>query len=68
MSDGSGSNSSVKIVAILAVVVLVGVAAWFIWGRSGGSRVAPATSTTSQPADADINVKVDLPDTVTISR
>jgi len=62
MSDGS-SNSSVKIVAILAVLVLVGAAAWFIWGRS---QTQPAATTTSQPEDADIHVKVDLPDTVTI--
>jgi hypothetical protein len=63
MSNGS-SSSSVGIVAILAIVVLVGAAAWFIWGRSGNSRVSPAT--TSQPAGADINVKINLPDSVTI--
>jgi hypothetical protein len=66
MSDGS-SNSSVKIVAILAVLVLAGAAAWFIWGRSGGPQTQPAATTTSQPDDADVHVKVDLPDTVTIN-
>ena len=67
MSNGS-SSSSVGIVAILAIVVLVGLAAWFIWGRPGNSRVSPATGTSapSQPAGADINVKINLPDSVTI--
>jgi len=65
MSGESSSNSSVGIVAIVAVLVLVGVAAWFFMGRSGGSKVSP-TTTTSQPADADINVKIDLPDSVVI--
>jgi hypothetical protein len=68
MSNGSSSSSSVGIVAILAIVVLVGLAAWFIWGRSGNSRVSPAaaTSAPSQPAGADIHVKVNLPDSVSI--
>lgn len=64
MSDGNSSgNSSVGIVAILAILVLVGVASWFIWGRPTGTR-APAT--TSQPAQTDVQVKINLPDSVTI--
>ena len=65
MSDGN-SNSSVKIVAIVSMLVLVGVAAWFVWGRSGSSPAPAAAKTTTQPADADITVKVDLPDSVVI--
>jgi hypothetical protein len=66
MSDGNSSgNSSVGIVAILAILVLVGVAAWFVWGRPGRTRVAE-TTTTSQPAQTDVQVKINLPDSVTI--
>lgn len=63
MANGS-SNSSVRIVAIIAVIVLVAFVAWFLWGRSGGSRRAPTT--TGASSDADIKIKVDLPDTITI--
>ena len=65
MSNGSSNNSSVTIVAIVAVLILAGGAAWFAWGRPGGSA-APARTPTSQPADTDIHVKVDLPDSVNI--
>ena len=56
MSNGSSSGgSSVGIVAIVAILVLAGVAAWFIWGRSGSSRGAHQTTTSApgQPAGAD---------------
>ncbi len=67
MSSADGGNSIVKIVAIVAVLILVGGAVWFVWGRSGGSRVpATTTSTTSKPTNSDITVKIDLPDSVTI--
>lgn len=67
MSNGNGGNSSVKIVAIVAVLILVGGAIWFVWGRPGGARApATTTNTTSEKADSDINVKIDLPDSVTI--
>lgn len=61
--QGSG-GSSVKVVAIVAVLVLVGLAAWFFMGR--GSREA-ATSPAKSEQSSDIHVKVDLPDTVTIT-
>lgn len=66
MSNGGSSNNNVAIVAILAVLVLASVAAWFIWGRPGSPRVAPPT-TSGEPAGTDVNVKVNLPDTVTIN-
>jgi ABC-type transporter Mla subunit MlaD len=65
MSEGNSNNSSVGIVAIVALLILVGVGAWFVWGRSRGP-VTTTPATTSQPADTDIHVKVDLPDSVTI--
>ena len=65
MSDTNSSNNSVGIVAILATLVLVGFAAWFFLGRPGNARVAAPTS---QAKSADINVKVNLPDTVTIGK
>lgn len=66
MSEGNSSNSSVGIVAIMAILVLVGVGAWFVWGRSVSSRVPAKATTTSEPAKADFTVKVDLPDSVVI--
>jgi hypothetical protein len=66
MSDGNSSgNSSVGIVAIIAILVLVGVAAWFTWGRPGRTRVNE-TTTTSQPAKTGVEVKINLPDSVSI--
>ena len=67
MAVESGGGSSVKIVAIIAVVVLVALAAWFY------SRQTPRPAATNTPppaveqkSDADIELKVDLPDSVTI--
>lgn len=66
MSDGNSSgNGSVGIVAIVAILVLVGVASWFIWGRPN-TRHAPMMDTTSQPAKTGVEVKINLPDSVTI--
>jgi hypothetical protein len=66
MSEGSSGNSSVGIVAIMAILVLVGVGAWFVWGRSASSRVPAKTTTTTSEPKADITVKVDLPDSLVI--
>jgi len=68
MAEQGGSGSSVKLVAIIAIVILVGGAAWFFMGQR--SRQA-ATSTANAPASekkADIQVDIDLPDSVTIKR
>lgn len=64
MTEGSRNSSAVGIVAILAIVVLVGIGAWFVFGRSASSRTPQQPTTTTD--NNDINLKVDLPDTVTI--
>jgi len=56
MTNGGNTGSgSVAIVAIVAILLLVGAAAWFVWGRSGGSRSVHRTTVgaTSQPAGKD---------------
>jgi hypothetical protein len=63
MAQQGNGGSSVNVVAIVAVLVLVGLAAWFFMGRSRPTATAPAKSEQS----SDVHVKVDLPDTVTIS-
>ena len=64
MAQQSSGKSSVSVVAIVAVLVLVGLATWFFMGqRSRQTAAAPAKSETS----SDVQVKIDLPDTVTIS-
>lgn len=67
MAEKSGSGSSVKVVAIVAILILVVLAAWFFMGQ--GSRQAATTPTGSAPAGeekADVQVEIDLPDTVRI--
>lgn len=62
-----GGGSSVNVVAIVAILVLAGIAAWFFIGRS---TKTVATQTQSAPAatpdNNDVNVKIDLPDSVVI--
>ena len=67
--QGSGGGNSVNMVAIIAMIVIVGIAAWFFLGQSARK------TTTSAPADktqvttekeADVKIDVDLPDSVTI--
>jgi len=65
MAEQGGGGSSVNMVAILAILVLVGLAAWFFMGQ----RPRPAaTAPPAKAAKSDLEVKVDLPDSVTIKR
>lgn len=66
MSQETNSNSSVGIVAIVAVLLLAGAAAWFVWGRSSNTSPKVNAATSAPANDADIHVKVDLPDSVVI--
>ena len=69
MSEDRGGSSSVGIVAIVAVLVLALVGAWFMWGRPGSQKVSPPPATsTAPPDDADLDIKVDLPDSITIKK
>ena len=64
MAEDSGGGGSVKVVAIIAILVLVGLAAWFFTSQ----KPRPAATTAPQATEqkSDIEVKVDLPDSVTI--
>lgn len=62
MSNGNG-GSSVGVVAIIAILVLVGLGAWLMFGRSS-PRQAAAPAPTEQKST--VEVKVNLPDSVTI--
>ena len=67
MAEQDGSGSSVKLVAIIAILVLVGGAAWFLMGQ----RSRQAATSVAAPASekkADVQVDINLPDTVTIKR
>ena len=66
------SGSSVNIVAIIAIIVLVGLAAWFFLGRSNRTAETmpePAGSTTqeapgrSDTTNTNIDVRIGTPDT-----
>ena len=65
MAEQSSDGSSVKVVAIIAILVLVGLAVWLFKGQ----KPRPA-ATTPQATEqrSDIEIKVDLPDSVTIKR
>ena len=68
MAEQGSGGSSVNMVAIIAILVLVGVAAWFFIGQRS-RPVAPGAPAANAPATekkSDITVKVNLPDSVTI--
>jgi hypothetical protein len=69
IQTGSG-NSAVPIVAIIAIGALVLFFAWFFLIRGGTTQTSPTQTQpgTAPPAksDSDVNIKVDLPDSVTI--
>jgi hypothetical protein len=65
--QGSGGGNSVNMVAIIAMIVLVGIAAWFFLGQSRKTTTsAPAGKTETTEKKSDVQVEIDLPDSVTI--
>ena len=68
MAEQGNGGSSVNVVAIIAILVLVGVAGWFILGQRSrpAEPTAPAANAPATEKKSDVTVKVDLPDTVTI--
>jgi len=66
MAEQGSGGSSVNLVAIVAIVILVALAAWFFLGQKPRQVAAPGTKPPASEKKSDINVKVDLPDTVTI--
>ena len=69
MAHQDSTGNSVKVVAIIAIIILVALAAWFFMGQ--GSRQATTSPATSNaPAsekEPDVQVEIDLPDTVRIN-
>jgi hypothetical protein len=64
MAQQRSNGSSVKVVAIIAVLVLVALATWFFMGqRSRQATTSPAAS----EEKSGVQVEVNLPDTVTIN-
>lgn len=68
MAQEGSSGSPVKMVAIIAILVLVALAAWFFMGQRSRQPTtsSPTSSAPSNEKKADIQVEVDLPDTVRI--
>lgn len=64
MAQPDSGGSSVKVVAIVAVLVLVGGAAWFLMSQRSPQ---PATAAPNSEQSSDFQVKVNLPDSVTIT-
>ena len=68
--QGSGGGNSVNMVAIIDMMVIVGIAAWFFLGQANRKTTttsAPAGKTqTTTEKEADVKIDVDLPDSVTI--
>lgn len=64
MSNGNGSTSNVSVVAIIAILLLVGLGAWLMFGRTGFQTSSPTHSTQS---DSKVDVKVDVPDSISIN-
>ena len=67
----SGSGNSVNIIAIVAIVILVLVAVFALLSRKPSNQVHKETTTESstpekKSQDADVDIKVDIPDSVTI--
>jgi hypothetical protein len=64
---GEGGNRNLNVVAIIAIVVLVLIAVFALANRKPGDQVRETTTTsersTNPPAgDADVDIKVDVPD------
>jgi|KBSSwiStaDraftv2_1062776.scaffolds.fasta_scaffold179749_2 biopolymer transport protein ExbD len=68
--ERGGGNRSVNVVAIVAIVILVLLAVFALANRkpSDQARKTTESSTKATPSkDSDIDIKVDVPDSVTIS-
>jgi hypothetical protein len=63
MAEKSSGGSSVNIVAIVAILLLIGGAGWYFMGQRSPTA---ATNAPASEEKADFTVKVDLPDSVTI--
>jgi hypothetical protein len=72
MAQGTGSNGNgpnITIIAVVALLVVAGIAVWFTTRSQPTEKrdgAAVSGSVTTGDNDADVNLKVDLPDSVTI--
>ncbi len=68
MAQNGGGGSPVNIVAIIAIVVLVGIVAWFVMGSKSRQTATtpPAAKAPAAEKESDVKVEVDLPDSITI--
>jgi hypothetical protein len=71
MADGTGNSSgpNTTIIVVVALLLVAGIAFWAVTrNQTTGKRDAPAISGTATAGDkdSDVNLKVDLPDSVTI--
>lgn len=72
MANGSGSTGSgpnTTIIVVVALVLVVGIAVWAMTRSQPAQKRDGTTisgSATVSDKDADVNLKVDLPDSVTI--
>jgi hypothetical protein len=72
MAEGSGSSGggpNTTIIVVVALVLVVGIAIWAMTRnqptqKRDGTKIEG--SATAGDKDADVNLKVDLPDSVTI--
>jgi hypothetical protein len=62
-SDSGGRNT--MIIAVVAIVLVAAVAMWAMTRKPAEKR-ADTTTVTEKKDDGDVNLKVDLPDSVTI--
>lgn len=67
--DSKGSGPNTMIIAVVAILVVAGLAVWFTTrGRPTVKHDSTTVSGSATVGDnkADVNLKVDLPDSVTI--
>ena len=68
MAEQGSGGRAVKMVAIIGILVLVALAVWFFMGQRPRQAATspPAGKAPASEEKADIQVDVDLPDSVTI--
>ncbi|HSQ60792.1 MAG TPA: hypothetical protein VLT84_10230 [Acidobacteriota bacterium] len=69
MTEGKSSGSSIAIIAVVALIVVAGLAIWFTSRSKPAEKrdgAAVSGSVTVGDKDEDVDIKVDLPDSVTI--
>jgi len=72
MAGGSGSSGggpNTTIIVVVALILVVGIAVWAMTRNQPAQKHDGTTisgSATAGDKDADVNLKVDLPDSITI--